>query len=657
LTWYYSGLFPSDLSIVGDRIVAIGGKPHGRNIYVSLDEGSTWSEKRIGVTFQEYFTSVSVTADGQSIIVCNEYDGVYTSVDGGTTFVSAVGLYDYEDGDYIGTNRDGWVVKVSQDGSTFVVCPRYMGMSYYSTDGTTWLLCDFTGGGISDYLNGIGSGNGILALDLSDDGDVIVLAGDFYNALDTRMFISVNGGVSWSAITDPMVSVSDTYWRIAITGDGLVLYCIEYSTKKLWRSVDSGSSWSLITTLSSWYPRGLTLSDDGDAILVNDSGSLWLSTDYGDTFSSISSDYLVMIGNDFNESQSMNDTGNMILFSNQDEDNQPWLSLDAGSSWAALESTIDTEYCISSITGTDTDFSIIFGFEELYITTVASTPESFSDEGYYPSVYIHGLRIEDGESALKNQTQVDMDWKLPFAYPYIIGAPDDIVEYRRIRLQHTTPFWTKEKSLEDSRPIELHRFSTATEIWRYADAPYNVDYNGTDGIVIFRGFVQNVNFKQDSRNGVRRAEVTIEPYSGNTRFQALAMTYERLCPVAIYGSLCGVDQDESGAVWNDSGVLTGVTNTILTAAEFGDQVDGWYDGGKIVIDNRRRKILSHTGTSIIISRIIPGTAIGDAFDVYAGCDRLPATCNSKFDNLLNCKAHPNIPHEDSNPFGTNGVVT
>jgi len=657
LSWYYNalGLGANSISIVGDRIVALGGKPHGRNIYVSLDEGATWSEKRIGVTFQEFFTSVGVTADGQSIIVCNEDDGIYTSVDGGSTFIAALDIYNYSDGDYTGGDSDGHTVDVSSDGSVFILCARTYGKSYYSIDdGATWDFFDYTGGGIDDWENDAE----IYSADISDDGDVIVLTGEFYN--DWAIGVSVDGGVTWSE-SSPPVALSGINYRIAVTGDGLVFYLTEQVSKALYRSVDSGSSWTLVkSAISASTLRGLAVSDDGDVIIINDAIGLWLSDDNGVSFTRVNDGYGWYAGNDFSDSQSLNDTGNIITYFIERPEGvyapSPVISIDKGSTWELLDDTLDVEYYVSQVTGTDTNFSILMGYEYLYLTIVITEEVGFSDAGYYPAVYIHGKRIEDGESALKNQTQVDMDWKLPFAYPYIIGAPDDIIEYRRIRVQHTTPFWTKEKSLEDSRPIELHRFSTATEIWRYADAPCDVDYNGTDGVVIFRGFVQNVNFKQDSRNGVRRAEVTIEPYSGNTLLQALAMTYERLCPVALYGELCGVDQDESGAAWHDSGLLTGVTNTILTADEFGNKVDGWYNGGKIVIDNRRRKILTHTGTSITISRTIQGAAIGDSFDVYAGCDRLPATCASKFDNLNNCKALPNIPHEDNNPFGTNGAV-
>ena len=650
----------ADLSVQGDTILAVGGKPHGKNIYISLDGGLTWDEKRIGEQFEEYYSSVSITSDGQKILTYNERDGVYFSTDGGTTMTPFVGQYGYDIGFYEGDDSEGFTVKVSKDGSLFFVAGRYMIQSQISWDnGVTWSVVDFSGEGIAEEVAWKNNAT-IVDIAMSENGRVIVLTGNFYQQFPNNDYweivISTDYGVTWTGVVNPVAGGNAYNWRVAVTDDGLVILITDESGQRLYRSIDSGASFSLVYTFDT-HPQGMTCDSTGNTIVIWDwSDDIYVSSNAGSSFSRVydgsEEEWMYYVGREYSESLVVNDDGDFMIFMTGDN---IYLTSNSGSSWAFLDDTLGDD-SVPTISGDSSNYAIAFGYEKLYITIVATEEEGFSDAGYYPAVYIHGKRIEDGESALKNQTQVDMDWKLPFAYPYIIGAPDDIIEYRRIRVQHTTPFWTQEKSLENSRPIELHRFSTATEIWRYADAPCDVDYNGTDGVVIFRGFVQNVNFKQDSRNGVRRAEVTIEPYSGNTLLQALAMTYERLCPVALYGELCGVDQDESGATWHDSGVLTGVTNTVLTASEFGDKVDGWYDGGKIVINNRRRKILTHTGTSITISRIIYGTAVGDDFDVYAGCYRLPATCKSKFDNLNNCKALPHIPHEDNNPFGNNGAV-
>lgn len=653
--------FSWEQSIVqGSTVLVVGGQPLEGNIYISLDSCTSWNEKRIGTTFQESFTSISVTSDGQKIIVCNEADGVYTSTDYGATFTPFIEFNQYSDGSYIGDESNGILVKVSKDGSMFYAASRWWGKSYYSTDdGATWSDVDYSGGGIDDWQNDAY----IVSVALSEDGRVIALSGDFYLEYGGggywEMAISTDYGATWSGAVKPYASSWTDNWNVALTDDGLVLLVSDQQNKRVYRSIDYGSSFSLVNTLSSMggNPIGIACDSNGDTIAVCDSADIQGSVNAGSTFSEIydGTAYagLSGVGNSYTETVVVGDNGdNIVLMS----DTRPYISTNGGASWAVLDATLGL-YAVPTYAGDSNNYAIAFAYEEIYLTYVASVPEAFSDAGYYHAAYIHGQKIESGSTPLKNQTTVLADWKLPFAFLYTSAAPDEIVEYRRIRLQHTTPFWDKEESLEDSRPIELHRFSTSTMIWRYADAPYDVDYNGTDGVVTFRGFVINVAFNQTDRIGDRQAEITIEPYSGNTKVQSLTLLYSRLCSVAIYSDSCGVDPDQSGAAWNDSGLLTGVSGTELTATEFGDKADGWYSGGKINVNGVVRKILDHTGTTITISRIIPGAAVNDPFTIYAGCDRLYTTCKTKFDNLLNCKALPLIPEGDDNPYGRNGVVT
>jgi uncharacterized phage protein (TIGR02218 family) len=40
-------------------------------------------------------------------------------------------------------------------------------------------------------------------------------------------------------------------------------------------------------------------------------------------------------------------------------------------------------------------------------------------------------------------------------------------------------------------------------------------------------------------------------------------------------------------------------------------------------------------------------AVGDAFAVVAGCDKLAATCRAKFANLINFRGFPTIPGDET----------
>jgi hypothetical protein len=52
--------------------------------------------------------------------------------------------------------------------------------------------------------------------------------------------------------------------------------------------------------------------------------------------------------------------------------------------------------------------------------------------------------------------------------------------------------------------------------------------------------------------------------------------------------------------------------------------------------------------------VLPGLAVGNAFEAFAGCDRSFSTCQSKFGNSLNFGGFPWIPPK--NPFAGDSIV-
>ena len=38
--------------------------------------------------------------------------------------------------------------------------------------------------------------------------------------------------------------------------------------------------------------------------------------------------------------------------------------------------------------------------------------------------------------------------------------------------------------------------------------------------------------------------------------------------------------------------------------------------------------------------------VGDAYSVYAGCDKLLASCKTKFNNVINFRGFPHVPGPD-----------
>ena len=135
--------------------------------------------------------------------------------------------------------------------------------------------------------------------------------------------------------------------------------------------------------------------------------------------------------------------------------------------------------------------------------------------------------------------------------------------------------------------------------------------------------------------------------------QKLQMTvgevYAPDCAADLGDGRCGVDLsalDESGTV----SVVTSATafETVLA------QATGWYDGGELTWTGGAnsgqtvavRSWDAATGTlSLFLPALYPMQA-GDAFTIRPGCDKSFATCQAKFDNVVNFRGFPHVPGTD-----------
>lgn len=81
---------------------------------------------------------------------------------------------------------------------------------------------------------------------------------------------------------------------------------------------------------------------------------------------------------------------------------------------------------------------------------------------------------------------------------------------------------------------------------------------------------------------------------------------------------------------------------------FASKPNGWWVGGKILLEGVPRFIVGHAGDTLTLSAAVPGLAQNAGFVVSAGCDHAPTTCDSKFGNALNYGGAPWFPIK--NPF-------
>ena len=171
--------------------------------------------------------------------------------------------------------------------------------------------------------------------------------------------------------------------------------------------------------------------------------------------------------------------------------------------------------------------------------------------------------------------------------------------------------------------------------------------DGTNNIVIFRGRVINVKFREND------VEMTCQPIFSALKRPGLRRVYQVACPHVLYGKSCSA----SSAPFNTSGVLTDVSGTSITSPALIRTGDATFDpayftGGFVEFQNGahvdRRFITSYDSATGTLGLNLPFSdlVVGDTVTAFAGCNHTVESCNGKFNNLLNYGGYPFIPNKN-----------
>ncbi|MBB5518096.1 DUF2163 domain-containing protein [Amphiplicatus metriothermophilus] len=190
-----------------------------------------------------------------------------------------------------------------------------------------------------------------------------------------------------------------------------------------------------------------------------------------------------------------------------------------------------------------------------------------------------------------------------------------------------------------SEALAAGRFDgAAVEIWR-------VNWSNTDERVLLkRGVIGEV-----ARDGARfTAEIR---GLAHLLDQTAGRAYQRHCDARLGDARCGVDLDQPA--FRAEGVATAVRDESRFAASGLDGfADGWFVHGRLdwtggANAGTASHVKAHAGADL--SLWLPpgaGLAPGDAFVVFAGCDKAFATCRAKFSNAVNFRGFHLMPGND-----------
>lgn len=175
-------------------------------------------------------------------------------------------------------------------------------------------------------------------------------------------------------------------------------------------------------------------------------------------------------------------------------------------------------------------------------------------------------------------------------------------------------------------------------------------HNGdTSGSVVWNGVVKSV-----KRRDTVASQVTCQSLLASLNREALRLTYSRTCVHALYDAQCGVsttDHRITTTVEDLDGVSVKVGKLNLDASK-GETVAG----GLVSFTHSATKNIQTVGIEsynatygyITLFGLTEGLQIGQAINIYKGCDRTIETCSKVFNNTLNYGGFPQLPTES--PF-------
>lgn len=167
--------------------------------------------------------------------------------------------------------------------------------------------------------------------------------------------------------------------------------------------------------------------------------------------------------------------------------------------------------------------------------------------------------------------------------------------------------------------------------------------------VIWKGRIVNAEWSQPWLN------LTSESVFSSLKRTGLRRKFATQCQLALYETgrgQCNANKNDHKVDY----VVTAITGlTVTCSAATGKPVD-FFAGGKVewthatngYLEVHMVKSSDGSGNLVLVSQPL-GLAVGATISTYPGCDHLPGTCNSKFNNSLNYGGMPYIPKK--NPFG------
>jgi photosystem II stability/assembly factor-like uncharacterized protein len=241
-------------------------------IYKSDDSGQNW---RLMALLDTYLNAISIAPSRPNIVYVLGSTGVFKSTDRGATWKEyPLGSSRYGDFGEIAVSRS--------DPNLVYACGSYS----YSSRKTCMSVFKSTDGGESWTVKPLSSSSDAgysycLAVDPTNDGVIYVGGSDIDDSRSTtRLFKSVNRGESWTLITGPIQGDLEAIAIDAANPSRI----FAGSAWGVFRSVDGGQTWSSVS--AGVYATALVIDPSNpNTVFAGYTGTCYRTTDGGDNWS------------------------------------------------------------------------------------------------------------------------------------------------------------------------------------------------------------------------------------------------------------------------------------------------------------------------------------------------------------------------------------
>lgn len=223
-------------------------------------------------------------------------------------------------------------------------------------------------------------------------------------------------------------------------------------------------------------------------------------------------------------------------------------------------------------------------------------------------------RIQQTTNERRSQVDISLPWSATLIASLIDDPPEEPIAVR-IRRLHVDATWFYQT-------FGLGTFGSGI-------------FGGHAASLLFSGWVLGHDLQQDLRR--RQAVVTCTPWRSDLGSAGDCLRSGLRCQVRLGSTACGVDL----SAYSESGTILTVSGRTVTAAVLGGQADGYFSGGVLTCGSLARKIVSHTGSTAVLSHAIASLAVGSGISVTPGCDHVwESDCINRFANGINFRGQP-----------------